>query len=167
MLDIIIIILVLYSGYEGYKKGFVSQFFMFMTFAGFFYKGLPIFFLVKRKLKYLLKLRIENSYTINYLSLVISFFIIMIIVFFLKKVIKNIIYLTSMEIIDKLLGSVLGIIKGVISISIAFFFLKKINQKFNFVSNDFFISFFENGLFYIRKLLFDFIKKVFLLYKKN
>ncbi|WP_238784959.1 CvpA family protein [Blattabacterium cuenoti] len=184
-LDIIIVIIILYGGYSGYKKGMISQFFGFMMFFLFFYKGIYIYHLSKEFIKKLIskefikkliseefikKLISEEfikKFDINYskyflfISIVVSFILIILSSFFLKKMIELILIITLMKPIDRFLGAVLGMLKYFFHISICIFLMKKTNM----IPYKFFESSFSNSK--IIKIIPTLCQKVLLFFFKK
>ncbi|WP_185877062.1 CvpA family protein [Blattabacterium cuenoti] len=153
-LDIIIIILVLYGGYHGYKKGLISQLFIFMIFFIFIYRGIFIFNFVKK-----INMINKNSNFFEFSSLIISFFSIIFLSFLIKKIIEYIITITWMTPVNNFFGGILGIIKYLFVISMFLFFLKETNKKINIIP----FSFFQNS--FEKEFQFFFSKKGHLLNK--
>ncbi|WP_341665152.1 CvpA family protein [Blattabacterium cuenoti] len=166
MLDIIIIMIVLYGGYHGYKKGLISQLFMFMIFFMFIFKGFYIFDFVK---KILIEVNIvsKKSYIFIIDSIIISIFSIIFIAFITKKIIEFIMIITWMKPIDRLGGGILGMIKYFFFLSICILFLKEANEKidlfpYHFLQNsfekEFQFFFYQKGSFFkkLKELYFKF-----------
>ncbi|QIK16728.1 CvpA family protein [Blattabacterium sp. DPU] len=156
MLDIIIIIIVLYGGYHGYKKGLISQLFMFMIFLMFIFKGFYVFYFVKGILK---EINIVSKKLLIMYSIIISLFSIIFIAFIIKKIIEFIMIITWIKPIDRLGGGILGMIKYFFYFSICIFLLKEANNKIDLFPYDFFQNSFE------KKFQFFFPKKESLLNK--
>ncbi len=167
ILDIIIIIIVLYGGYHGYKKGLVSQCFVFMIFFILIYKGTYIFNYVTEILK-----KIENKesdFLIIY-SITISLCSIIFSAFLTKKIIKFIMLITWMTPMDRLIGAILGMIKYFFYISICLFLLKETNKKISIVPYNFFQNSFEKEFqffFYKKGYLFNKLKELYFYFKIN
>ncbi|WP_185869849.1 CvpA family protein [Blattabacterium cuenoti] len=165
ILNIIIIAIVLYGGYHGYKKGFISQFFMFMTFLIFFYKGESIYYIITELLNKLNIINKFSSYFIIY-SLIISFFSIIILSFLFKKIIKIFLHITCMKPMDRFFGIILGMIKYFFYLSICFFFLKEANRKINIIPDIYLKNSFEKEFqFIFSEFLFNKIKKLYFIFK--
>ncbi|WP_185872448.1 CvpA family protein [Blattabacterium cuenoti] len=156
ILDIIIIILVLNGGYHGYKKGLIYQFFVFMIFLIFIYKGIIIFDFIKKINVVVVN---KESYFFIISSIIIFFLSIIFLSFLSKKIIELIMIITWMKPIDKFLGGILGMIKYFFWISICLFFLKEVNKKINIIPYSFFQNSFE------KEFQFFFSKKGYLFYK--
>ncbi|WP_185869276.1 CvpA family protein [Blattabacterium cuenoti] len=158
-LDIIIVVIVLYGGYHGYQKGLISQFFVFMIFLIFIYKGPVVFDFVK-------KVNVVNreSYFFLASSLIISFLSIIFLSFFSKKIIEFIMMITWMKPVDRFFGVILGMIKYFFWISICLFFLKEVNKKIYVIPDNFFQNSFEKEFqfFFSRKgYLFNKLKELY------
>ncbi|WP_185865227.1 CvpA family protein [Blattabacterium cuenoti] len=147
-LDIIILILILLGGNNGYKKGLVSQLFVSMIFIIFFYKGIYIMILINKIFNEFYSSIKEYKYFLMFAPLLISFIFIIFSVFILENIIQFFIKITFMKPIDRLGGFIFGIIKYFLYISIYIFFLKKINKEIKIIPNYFFNSFLEKKLIY-------------------
>ncbi|WP_185878675.1 CvpA family protein [Blattabacterium cuenoti] len=163
--DIIIIIIVLYGAYKGYRKGLLSQLFVFMICFFFLYKGIHVFNFFS---EVLLKRYSQEEPFLTGFSLIISFFFIIFIAFLTKKIIEIILKITWIKPFDKGFGGFLGLIKYFFYLSIWIFFLKEANKKINLIPYNFFSNSFEKEfqyIFYIsRKEFLFFLKKLEELY---
>ncbi|WP_185866246.1 CvpA family protein [Blattabacterium cuenoti] len=159
--DIIIIILVFYGGYQGYQKGLISQFFVFMIFIIIIYKGIYVFDFVKKVNVVIVS---KESYFFVIFSLIFSFFSIIFLAFLAKKIIEFIMMITWMKPVDRLFGGILGMIKYFFYISICLFFLKEANQKVDIIPYNFFQNSFEKEfqfLFSRKGYLFNKLKELY------
>ncbi|WP_185868707.1 CvpA family protein [Blattabacterium cuenoti] len=150
--DIIILIAVLYGGYDGYHKGLIAQFYVFMVFFLFFYQG-SFFFQFFRNL--LIKFdhndTSQNSYLLIVFPIIMSFFSIIFCTLFLKRIIDGFLSFTCMKPIDQMLGGILGMIKYFIYILICLFLIKETNKQFNFFPD----IFLKNSFDKIFKMIID------------
>ncbi|WP_185867379.1 CvpA family protein [Blattabacterium cuenoti] len=158
MLDIIIIILVLYGGYHGYKKGLISQLFIFMIFFILIFKGFYVYDFVKEIFKEV-NIVSQKSYIFIIYSLIISLISIIFLAFIAKKIIEIIMIITWMKPLDRLGGVILGMIKYFFFLSICILFLKEANEKVDLFPYNFFKNSFE------KEFQFFFYKKGSLLNK--
>ncbi|WP_185863481.1 CvpA family protein [Blattabacterium cuenoti] len=164
MLDIIIIILVLYGGYHGYRKGLISQLFIFMISLILIFKGFYVFNSVKGILKDV-NIISKKPYILMIYSIIISLFSIILIAFIIKKIIELIIIITWMKPLDRLGGGVLGMIKYFFCLSICILFLKEANKKIDLFPYNFFQNSFEKKfqfLFYQKGSLLNKLKELYL-----
>ncbi|WP_185877583.1 CvpA family protein [Blattabacterium cuenoti] len=141
-IDILILILVLYGGFCGYKNGLISQLFVPTIFIFSLYKGLYIFHVTKNILRIFFNIN-DKTYFSHFLFIIVSFIFIVFIVFLLKRIIQFIVTIIYMDYLNKLGGFILGVIKNFLYISLFIFFFKKINKKMNLVSDIFLDSFLE------------------------
>ncbi|WP_185871888.1 CvpA family protein [Blattabacterium cuenoti] len=163
MLDIIIIILVLYGGYHGYKKGLISQLFIFMILSLLIFKGFYVFDLVIETLKRYNLVSNKPHILITY-SIIITFLSMILIAFITKKIIEFIMIITWMKPIDKLMGIILGMIKYFFFLSICILFLKEANKKMNLLPYNFFKNSFEKEFqFFLsqKESFFDKLKELY------
>ncbi|AEU09391.1 hypothetical protein BLBCPU_348 [Blattabacterium sp. (Cryptocercus punctulatus) str. Cpu] len=165
--DLIILIIVLYGGYHGYKKGLLSQLFVFMIFFILIYKGIDIFYLVSEILPKKVNSRNKDPFATSY-SIIISFFLIIVIAFLIKKILEFFFIITWIKPIEKWLGGILGLIKYFFYLSICILLFKEINEKINLIPYNFFQNSFEKEFQYIfsiyRKAPLFFLKKLEELY---
>ncbi|WP_185866816.1 CvpA family protein [Blattabacterium cuenoti] len=158
--DIIILIIVLYGACKGYRKGLLSQLFVFIICFFFLYKGINVFHFVSEKL--LKKYSKEEPFFTGF-SLIISFFFIIFIAFLTKNIIEIIFKITWIKPFDQGFGGLLGLIKYFFYLSIWIFFLKEANKKINLIPYNFFSNSFEKEFQYI----FDISRKEFLFFFKK
>ncbi|WP_185862925.1 CvpA family protein [Blattabacterium cuenoti] len=163
--DIIILIIVLYGAYKGYRKGLLSQLFVFMICFFFLYKGIDVFHFLSEEF---LKKYSKKEPFFTGVTIISSFFFIIFIAFFTKKIIELILTITWTKPFDKVFGGLLGLIKYFFYLSIWIFFLKEANKKINLIPYNFFSNSFEKEfqyLFYIsRKEFLFFLNKLEKLY---
>ncbi|WP_317046294.1 CvpA family protein [Blattabacterium sp. (Cryptocercus kyebangensis)] len=146
--DIIILITLLYGGYHGYKKGLLSQLFVFMIFFILIYKGIDIFYLVSEILPKKVNGSNKEPFFIGY-SIIISFFLIILTAFLTKKILEFFFIITWIQPIEKWLGGILGLIKYFFYLSICILLLKEVNEKINLIPYHFFQNSFEKEFQYI------------------
>ncbi len=119
-IDLIIIILIIALCIRGYLKGFINELFS----LGIVIFGLIGAFLFYRPLSAVLKNYMENTD----LTLIVSFFIILVAVAVVLIIIRNTVTLIVDRInltdIDYLLGVAVGFVKGVLLCGLIFIFLK-------------------------------------------
>ncbi|WP_185870726.1 CvpA family protein [Blattabacterium cuenoti] len=147
--DIMIIIIVLYGGYQGFIKGLLSQLFLFMIFFILIYKGVDLFHFSSNVL--IKKVNIRNNqepfFTVS--SLGISFFLITLIAFLTKKIIEFFLVITWINPIDKWMGGILGMIKYFFYLSICLLLLLEANKKIDLIPDNFLKNSFEKEFQYI------------------
>lgn len=114
IIDFIILIPLLWGGYQGFKKGLVMELITIIAFI----LGVTLGFLFMDWGIELLKPHIQDGSVIPYISFILIFLLVLFGVLMLGKLIKGLVNITLMGSIDKIGGSVFGILKWAFAISI-------------------------------------------------
>ncbi|WP_185882613.1 CvpA family protein [Blattabacterium cuenoti] len=149
--DIIIVLIFLYSGYYGYHKGFIDQIFKFFILFIILYKGIIVFKLVSKLVS---ECVIHNHELVNKKQLLfyifsIYFLMIILIAFSIKKIIEIVFKTIGVTFINNILGSLLGVTKYFIYLSILITFFKEVNKQIHFLPYKYFKNSFEEEFQYI------------------
>ncbi len=173
ILDLIIFFLILFSGINGYKKGFIYQFFIPSFLIISIYNGKNIFKFIKKILqKYFFLFKKDTDCLIFY-SLIITFLCIILYSILVKKIINYFLNILYLQEFDKIMGALLNMIKYFIYISIYLFFIKMINEKFFIIPDNLLKNSFEkifkfffikekillNKIMYLYSIYCDYFKK--------
>jgi membrane protein required for colicin V production len=118
-LDIVLIILLAWGAYSGFKKGFITELVASLLLLFGFIKGIAIF--------YELLPIVENNLPILVICFPIFLAILMfligsVLIYLLTKVIKSILSITLLGIFDYVLGALLGLCKSALLISLFIYF---------------------------------------------
>lgn len=133
IVDIILVAIFIIAGFAGYKKGFVGEF---ASLAGLL---LGIWGALKFS-DYTANLLRENfNMTTEYLGLIafaITFFVIVIAVHFIGKIVEGIFEMAFLGFANSILGVVFGVLKTAFILSVVLIILEKANIKMNFLPKD-------------------------------
>lgn len=132
-IDLIFIVILLWSAYRGFVKGFILQL---STLAALL---LGILGAIKFS-DYTAHLLVNNfSISENYLNIIafaITFIIIVIVVHLLARVIEKLIQAIALGFINRILGVVFGIVKTAFIISVILVLVNKANNKYHFLPEE-------------------------------
>ena len=132
ILDIIIAIPLLWGAYRGFKRGFVFEIFMLIGLI----LGLYIAFKFSSLLNgWVSKIVSADSAVIPYLSFIIVFASILLILIFLARLLENILKAISLNALNQVAGAVLGIIKFALVTSIILWSFKALEPHWNFIND--------------------------------
>lgn len=131
LLDIIIAIPLLWGAYRGFKRGFVFEIFMLIGLI----LGLYIAFKFSSLLNgWLSKIVSADSAVIPYLSFIIVFAAILLILILFAKLLENVLKAVSLNVLNQVAGAVLGIIKFALVVSIILWGFKSLEPHWNFIN---------------------------------
>lgn len=130
-LDIIIIIPIIWSIYTGYKKGFVIELASLAAlflgiYAAIHFSGSFISFLESF-------LDLERKY-INIIAFVLTFIAVVIIVMFIGKILEKIIKIVMLGLVNRIIGSLFGIVKMAIILSFLILLIEIIDDRQKFIT---------------------------------
>ncbi|MGM0497091.1 MAG: CvpA family protein, partial [Bacteroidota bacterium] len=133
VIDLVFLILLLWSAYKGFRKGFILQL---STLAALL---LGIFGAIKFSdfTATLLteNFEISNQY-IHIIAFAVTFIVIVIAVHLIAKLIEKLIQAIALGFINRLLGVVFGVAKVAFIISIILVLVNKANDKYNFLPEE-------------------------------
>ena len=133
MLDIIIAIPLLWGAYRGFRRGLIFEIFMIIGLV----LGLYLAFKFSNLLNgWMSKIADANSTVIPYLSFLIVFAAILLIMIFLAKLLEKILSISSLNVFNKIAGAVLGIAKFAFIISVILWLLKSLEPHWNFINDE-------------------------------
>lgn len=129
-IDLIIVVLLLWSAYRGFVKGFVLQL---ATLAALLLGILGAIKFSDLTAQWLSKnVAIASTY-LNVIAFAITFILIVIAVHLLARVIEKLIQAIALGFINRILGVVFGIIKTAFILSILLVLLNKADEKYRFL----------------------------------
>lgn len=130
-IDIILLLPLLYGAYKGFSKGLIIEVatllglllgvYITIRFSGYTEDFLRDF------------LNISFEY-LSYVALGITFLVVVVIISLLGKMLTKLINIISLGLVNKLLGTVLGIAKYFIILCIVLLVVNALNQRFHFIS---------------------------------
>jgi membrane protein required for colicin V production len=126
VLDIIIVLVLLFGAYRGFKKGFVYTVALSLAFV---LGTIGSFQLAGKFAAYLTKTFDYHSPWLPFFSCILVFVIIIVLVVLLAKVLEKFLKTASLGWLNKLAGMLLGIFKMAFFISVIFWLLQLVGQK--------------------------------------
>ncbi|MFI5220370.1 MAG: CvpA family protein [Bacteroidia bacterium] len=131
LLDVIISLPLLWGAYRGFKRGLIFEVFMIIGLV----LGLYIAFKFSNLINGLVSKTISaNSAVIPYLSFIIVFAAILLIVILLAKFLEGVLSTGSLNVLNKVAGAVLGLIKFALIVSVLLWSFKALEPHWNFIN---------------------------------
>ena len=129
-IDIVILLFLLYGAFRGFSKGLIIEV---ATLAGLI---LGVFIAI-RFTEGILKdfLNITSRY-LSYIALAVTFLLVVIVVYLLGKMLTRLVNIISLGLVNKLLGTLLGIAKYFIMVCVLLMIVDALNDKFHFISEE-------------------------------
>ncbi|WP_421917816.1 CvpA family protein [Marinifilum sp.] len=153
ILDILIGLPLVYAIYKGFTKGLIVEVATLLAlilgiYGAIHFSDFTAEFINKR-----------FEYDSNYMGImafVITFIVIVIVLNVLGKMLNSLIEAVALGMVNRLLGAMFGLLKGIIILSIVIYFVNILDKKFHFISqekkNN---SFFYQPLIIISETMFD------------
>ena len=132
-IDIVILLFLLYGAFRGFSKGLIIEV---ATLAGLI---LGVFIAIRYSpfTEGILKdfLNITSRY-LSYIALAVTFLLVVIAVYLLGKMLTKLVDIISLGLVNKLLGTLLGIAKYFIMVCVLLMIVDALNDKFHFISEE-------------------------------
>lgn len=124
-LDIIFVIPIVWFAYQGFKRGLIIELSSLLAlilgiYAALYFSGYAADFLINNM--------DLNSKYVPVASFVLTFIAVVIIVYFIGKVLEKIVNMVALGFLNKLAGSFFGILKAVVVLSIALLIINQFND---------------------------------------
>ncbi|WP_251620889.1 CvpA family protein [Odoribacter lunatus] len=133
LIDIILLLPLVYGAYKGFSKGLIVEI---ATLVGVIL-GVYIAIHYSDVTEVLLRdfLNITSGY-LSYIALSITFLVVMVLIFVLGKMLTKIIDMVSLGLVNKLLGTILGIAKYFLILCVLLLLVDALDDKFHFMKNE-------------------------------
>ncbi len=134
-LDILIICLLIYAGWKGFKKGFIIELFTFLAlfiglYAGIHFSDLISEFFIER-------FEMDpSSSMLPIISFVVVFLAIGAMIYFLGKTLEKVIKVAQLSLLNKLFGLFFSILKMVFIVGVLLLLAESYDEKNEFVSQE-------------------------------
>lgn len=140
-LDILLLLPLLYGAYKGFSRGFVIEV---ATLLGLIL-GVYIAIKFSDYTENILRdfLDISSKY-LSYIALGVTFLLVVVAIYLLGKMLTKLVDIVSLGLVNKLLGTVLGIAKSFVILCIILLIVDALDDKFQFMNKE--VK--ENSLFY-------------------
>lgn len=132
-IDIIIVIPLIWGAYKGFRKGFVIEIASLVALVLGVYGGIHF---SSYSAEYLGKLFNISQEIMPLLSFVVTFIGIVILVFFIAKLIERVIKMVALSIVNRIAGLIFGMLKFGIIISVILNLANTIDEEVSFIDND-------------------------------
>lgn len=132
-IDIIILLFLLWGAYRGFSKGLIIEVatllgLVFGVYVAIKYSSYTEDILVDF-------LNISSRY-ISYIALAVTFVLVAIVVYIIGKLLTQLIDIISLGLINKLLGTILGVAKYFVVVCVLLMIVDALNIKFQFLSEE-------------------------------
>lgn len=140
-LDILLLLPLLYGAYKGFSRGFVIEV---ATLLGLIL-GVYIAIKFSNYTENILRdfLDISSKY-LSYIALSVTFLLVVVAIYLLGKMLTKLVDIVSLGLVNKLLGTVLGVAKSFVILCIILLIVDALDDKFQFMNKE--VK--ENSLFY-------------------
>lgn len=132
-IDIIILIFLLYGAFRGFSRGLIIEV---ATLLGLV---LGVYFSIRYSpyTEGVLRdfLNVSSRY-ISYIALAVTFVVVAVVVYILGKLLTKVIDIIALGLVNKLLGTILGIVKYFIVVCVLLLITDVLNEKFHFLSEE-------------------------------
>ena len=132
-IDIIILLFLLWGAYRGFSKGLIIEV------ASLLGLGLGVYVAIKYS-SYTVGILVDflniSSRYISYIALAVTFVLVAIVVYIIGKLLTKLIDIISLGLINKLLGTILGIAKYFVIVCVLLMIVDALNIKFQFLSEE-------------------------------
>jgi membrane protein required for colicin V production len=131
-IDIFLIVPLLWGAFKGYKKGLVIEVISLAAlglgiWGGIYFSDYAVNLIIEK---------VDDKY-IPITAFMLTFLTIVLVVYFLGKLLEKIIDIVQLKFINKLAGAFFGLLKFGLIISILLFITDRYNQRFNFLPENF------------------------------
>lgn len=132
-LDLLLLLPLLYGAYKGFTKGFIIEVATLL--------GLLLGVFIAIKYSYITEdflrdfLNISSKY-LSYIALGITFLLVAIVIYLLGKLLTKVVDIIALGLVNKLLGTVLGVMKYFIALCVLLMIIDALNDKFHFLAEE-------------------------------
>lgn len=132
-IDIIILLFLLFGAFRGFSKGLVIEV---ATLAGLIL-GVYISIRYSSYTEGILRdfMNITSEY-ISYIALAVTFIVVLVGVYILGKLLTKLVDIISLGLVNKLLGTLFGVVKYFIIVCVLLMIVDALNEKFQFISEE-------------------------------
>lgn len=132
-IDIIILLFLLFGAFRGFSKGLVIEV---ATLTGLIL-GVYISIRYSSYTEGILRdfMNITSEY-ISYIALAVTFIVVVVGVYILGKLLTKLVDIISLGLVNKLLGTLFGIVKYFIIVCVLLMIVDALNEKFQFISEE-------------------------------
>ena len=132
-IDIILLLPLLYGAYRGFSRGLIIEVATLLGLLLGVYIAIKFSGYTEDFLRDFLNL---SSESLSYVALGVTFLIVIVAISLLGKMLTKLIDIISLGMVNKLLGTVLGIAKYFVFLCIALFIVEALDGKFHFINEE-------------------------------
>tara|TARA_B110000438_G_C15711553_1_gene605570 strand:- start:256 stop:780 length:525 start_codon:yes stop_codon:yes gene_type:complete len=130
-IDVFLVVPLLWGAFKGYKKGLIIELVSLAAlglgiWGGIYFSDYAVNLIVEK---------VDDKY-IPITAFMLTFIAIVLVVYFLGKLLEKIIDIVQLKFINKLAGACFGLLKFGLIISVLLFITDRYNQQFNFLPED-------------------------------
>lgn len=140
-LDILLLLPLLYGAYKGFSRGFVIEVATLLGLILGVYVAIKFSDYTENILRDFLDI---SSKYLSYIALSVTFLLVVVAIYLLGKMLTKLVDIVSLGLVNKLLGTVLGITKSFVILCIILLIADALDDKFQFMNKE--VK--ENSLFY-------------------
>ncbi len=140
-LDILLLLPLLYGAYKGFSRGFVIEVATLLGLILGVYVAIKFSDYTENILRDFLDI---SSKYLSYIALSVTFLLVVVAIYLLGKILTKLVDIVSLGLVNKLLGTVLGIAKSFVILCIILLIADALDDKFQFMNKE--VK--ENSLFY-------------------
>ena len=140
-LDILLLLPLLYGAYKGFSRGFVIEVATLLGLILGVYVAIKFSDYTENILRDFLDI---SSKYLSYIALSVTFLLVVVAIYLLGKMLTKLVDIVSLGLVNKLLGTVLGIAKSFVILCIILVIADALDDKFQFMNKE--VK--ENSLFY-------------------
>ena len=140
-LDILLLLPLLYGAYKGLSRGFVIEVATLLGLILGVYVAIKFSDYTENILRDFLDI---SSKYLSYIALSVTFLLVVVAIYLLGKMLTKLVDIVSLGLVNKLLGTVLGIAKSFVILCIILLIADALDDKFQFMNKE--VK--ENSLFY-------------------
>lgn len=140
-LDILLLLPLLYGAYKGFSRGFVIEVATLLGLILGVYVAIKFSDYTENILRDFLDI---SSKYLSYIALGVTFLLVVVAIYLLGKMLTKLVDIVSLGLVNKLLGTVLGIAKSFVILCIILLIVDALDDKFQFMNKE--VK--ENSLFY-------------------
>ena len=140
-LDILLLLPLLYGAYKGFSRGFVIEVATLLGLILGVYVAIKFSDYTENILRDFLDI---SSKYLSYIALSVTFLLVVVAIYLFVKMLTKLVDIVSLGLVNKLLGTVLGIAKSFVILCIILLIADALDDKFQFMNKE--VK--ENSLFY-------------------
>ena len=132
-LDIVILVPLAFFAWQGFKNGFIMEIFTLAALILGIWASLEFSYIAEKFLVNQFNLKTDYLHIISF---IVTFIIVVVAVNLLGKVVEKIFHAIAFGALDKVLGGVFGVVKGIVFLTILVYVFDSFNMKKGLIADD-------------------------------